>query len=317
MGKLLVTGFPVLEDGRTLLTATLAVVYFAPYYDGTRTYSSIWLAVWDMTNGSWKPPTISSGAPAPDGTPFYLPGAESGERIPPPCELIQRLNYVDGVESPARIVRTILATSPGEWVYGSEGGGATGTTTATEPGAFTLQVFTTGLNASGIGGAFDADENRAGGSFYKILLNQDVFPSGDLLIFRSDGFCLPQGTAWMRNGRSITFNPGWRLLAGETAYAYYTPVSATALSGLYRSYTFTQGDGGAWNPANPDTRSGSTHNIVTVPDLLGVATPILVFGDEKYLPVGTAYTRVGSVFTLLDGHQLLPGETLTIAAVPS
>ena len=118
MPLLTVTGGPIAPAGETLLAATLTVRYFSPYADGVNVYPTEYQAQLDGVSGGWKP------LGAVDGTPFTVPGAGSGDPMPPECVLIERQAYASGPEVTFRYgPLRIYQTSVGEWVYGTPGAG--------------------------------------------------------------------------------------------------------------------------------------------------------------------------------------------------
>lgn len=96
MAFLEVTGGPKTPAGLTLTSSTKLIVrYQRPYSDNTDVYPQEYRADYDVANSNWKPEGST------DGTDFKLPGAKSGEPLPPKVTLIEQQRYsgAEGVDS--------------------------------------------------------------------------------------------------------------------------------------------------------------------------------------------------------------------------
>lgn len=117
MPLLEVTNGPTPPTGLTLTADTqLVITYDQQYTDGVDSYSQIFRADYDVTNGTWKPQGTA------DGTTFYIAGAANGDPVPPRVQIVEYQAYsvADGTYSRRDLPGGIIESeTPGTWDYAS------------------------------------------------------------------------------------------------------------------------------------------------------------------------------------------------------
>lgn len=216
VANLKVTGFPTTPSGKVLQSATLDVDMLGDYSDGGTRFARQHFGEADLTNGTWKP----KGEP--DGVFFYIPGAEIGDPYPPQTRFKWRMVFSDGTQEEDEFVQQVIATSLGEWAFGTP---VSATPVVNTPsGEFLPYAFPdgTGINSVGAPGAWDADpDTRAGGTVYRVQLAGPLLAGTDLFVFRG----APSGMQAVGKGMGWTYDPttlrvafvdGSKPITGET-----------------------------------------------------------------------------------------------------